>query len=484
MQSAFSLRTRAPLSPRTAIGALAVVAAAVAGAAVSVDPAAAVLVLLLMIVGLLLLRFPLLAVFLIGALMLFAEWFTVADQTGFMSVPKYVTSVSFLPVILLLVALYVRPPLRLEPAVAGAALAYACGVLMAVLVGAFKTASFGPLWEGGKALSVMALPILLMWNLAAAKRAVIPWLLFGVFAIEAGFATIQAGLLTYNASQSSIFTVGETRRWWDWAAVYGTFPATGNHHFGDALVFFACVFLIFAFATRTPRLQRWMFAVGVAACIVLVLMSEARSAAFSLAAVTLFALVVYPSWRRLGAIVLAAVLAGVVGLAVAGDRLDSVFERGIWDRNSQGRVEIWQGLLRSPNVDWIWGEGFGLTGAATAEAGLLGYGNRGAGEKTQAATENLFIRAWLEGGLVWLGLLLVSLGLLTRAALRRIPEREWGLALAGCVIALCVQSLTIDSIYFNQSLAVFWFVVGSLGAGIASSLASAGSAEAELPARA
>ena len=42
----------------------------------------------------------------------------------------------------------------------------------------------------------------------------------------------------------------------------------------------------------------------------------------------------------------------------------------------------------------------------------------------------------------------------------------WSLALRGLVAALVVQSLTSDTIFFEQNAAAFFFLIGIVGAGI------------------
>src|SRR5207248_9142001 len=83
--------------------------------------------------------------------------------------------------------------------------------------------------------------------------------------------------------------------------------------------------------------------------------------------------------------------------------------------------------------------------------------------------ENLFLRRLVEGGLVGVATLFAFLALLARESFTAAPnssDRIWRVALRALVAAPVIQSLTSDTLFFDQDAAVFAVYSGLIGAGL------------------
>lgn len=289
---------------------------------------------------------------------------------------------------------------------------------------------------------------------------------------ELAYSIVQLSELHFDVGTSSLFTVGNESRWWNSGALYGTFAASGNKAFANALVLVIAVLMPVSLAWRDRRV-RLAAAITTGAAIAAVLMSFARASIVALAVVlVVVAASRLPARRMLG---IALVLIGASALFPVVDLAQQLEARGLRDASAEARFVVWRTLASAASPRWLVGEGYGSVAVITEELGLGPLNPQGA-DATGTSAENLYLRRFIEGGVIGLAAFVTALLLLFREGVARsssADEHMWRSAATALVAALAVQSLTSDTIAFEQSAAVFSLLLGIVGAGLARSPAGA-----------
>jgi O-antigen ligase len=393
-----------------------------------------------------------------------SEWFFEAARQGRISLPSAATSVATWSALAWLAAAAFawRRPGGLAaltlPAVRRATLIYASGVALEVLI-AIGHGVPGSSWEGAQAVLIATVPIPLMAILATQGERWAVRFVVAAFAAEVLFGLAQRGSLEYGSSGSWL-TLGDAGRWWDSRAIFGTFASSGNHAYGNILVFAAAILLPLAInaPSRRGRTVAWLLFALTAFAVVL---SLSRASVLSLAVVVAVVAFGRRGGKAFAAVAVAVVL--VVAVPSLSHAVADVQQRGVVDQSVQNRLTIWRALVDKPSSSWLLGDGYGQATTATFTRGVV---VKHAGTSAGATTDNFYLRRIVEGGVVGLLTLLGFLFVLLRESFRR--SGLWALALRALVAALAVQSVTSDTLFFDQQLAAFALVLAVVAVGLRS----------------
>lgn len=377
-----------------------------------------------------------------------AEWLFDAHRVGYIPIPSPVASVATWA-ILLIAAAYLTVKVRFTVADLAVAI-YTGGVAFTVLVGAIR--GVGGSYYGVQSILLAATPVAVgaiitnRWTINGAVRA-LAWLTIA----EAVYSLIQKTQLRFGTSYG-FFTIGSDTRWWSSSAVYGTFTTEGTHVFGRAAVLLMAALLPWAIRSDDRGLRRLcLVASGLIGCCVL--LSEARAALLSAALVVLLAV---HAARSVKAALLLALCAAVI-YPVAAHSIHQLQARGVLDHSANVRLAIWDQLSNHPSPAWLVGTGYNSVGPELTAAGIMVV--QPGKSKT---TDNLYFRKIIEGGLIGLGSLVAFLFMLARVGWR--STTTGALMARGLVVAVGVQSLTSDALFFDEAMAVAALCLGLLAA--------------------
>jgi hypothetical protein len=458
------MKVRMPL-----LGVGGIVASVMAGSMAAVSPHA-VLAVTAIVIASLLVRWPSLLVVAFGVSALLSEFFAAAAEGGFVTAPTYASSVATWALLLGLAGMFGAAQITFRDRLSNSVVVRAVVVL--TLGTMFSTAVAAVLgnrvgaWNGLQSSAVLLGAIAIMSVLVGRRSAsfgllLIIWLIAG----EALYGVIQLLHLRFDVGPGGWWTLGNEVRWWDSRAMYGTFSLTGNKAFANSMVLLGAVILPWALLGQSRRI-RFAALTGFGAVALCVVLSLARSGVISLIIV---AAVVASAMGRIRIVALGAVIAATIYMLPPTHAAVVNFgQRGLDDRSAQTRVKIWRDLVDAPSSSWLIGDGYGSAPSVTAARGL-GSLNPQSG-RGGPATENLFIRRIVEAGLIGFGTLVAFVLLLGREALAKsgsLVARTWRISLRGLLAAFVFQSLTSDTLIFDQSAAVFALCLGVIGAGLA-----------------
>jgi O-antigen ligase len=392
-----------------------------------------------------------------------SEWLFEANQAGIITFSSRVGSVVTWSIILLIAALPVWMSRRhlLAPGVMAGVGIYSLGLAFSVAVDAVN-GNNGNIVSGLEALAVATIPFSLAVCLQVTKSNTGLRLVALYVLVEGIYCAFQLGELRFNTGTTQLFIVGNQYRWWDSRALWGTFAAAGNHAFANSLALCCAVTLPWAFYGSRGRM-RTVLAVVSGLAILLVLMSLARAPVLSLIVVVGLTFIFRSRRSRVlpGMIVLI-----VAGIAVQSSQFAELAARAHLDTSSQQRLTIYQAVTSAPPSSFIFGQGFGT---ASKFDSVITTVKAPGNEPSGPATEDLFLRRLVEGGMLGLLSLLAFFGLLLREGTRRVSDHSgqvWRLALRCFTLALIVQSLTSDTLIFQQEGAVAWLLLGVIAAGL------------------
>jgi len=392
-----------------------------------------------------------------------SEWLFEASQAGIITFSSRVGSVVTWSIILFIAALPVWMSQRHQLAsrvTAGVGI-YLLGLAFSVGVDAVS-GNGGNIVSGLEALAITTVPFSLAVCLQVTKRNTGLRLVILYIFVEGIYCAFQLSELRFNTGTTQLFIVGNQYRWWDSRALWGTFAASGNHSFANSLALCCAVTLPWAFYGSRGRM-RTLLAVSSSLAILLVLMSLARAPVLSLIVIVVLTLIFRSKRSRVvpGMIVLIA-----AGIAIQSSQFGELAARAHLDTSSQQRLTIYQAVTSAPPSSFIFGQGFGS--ASKFDSGLTTVkapGNQPSGP----ATENLFLRRLVEGGILGLLSILAFFGLLLREGTQRVSNHSgqvWRLALRCFTLALIVQSLTSDTLIFQQEGTTAWLLLGVIAAGL------------------
>ena len=436
-------------------------------------------------VGLLLtvLRSPRLLVLGFGVAAFTAAWFFMAAQEGLLATPSRATSVSTWALVVLAAGTLVRPlpvlPRRLVLALGINAAALA----LSVPVAAVRSATVLPLWTGFQGIAIALAPLgvmaLVVKSSASAplstaadgvptrvRSAAVTGLtvVAVLLSLECLYSLIQFTLLDVEATGSGPFTVGNSIRWWNWNALWGTFATTGKNAYGGAMALMAAVLLAWGAVGPAGHLRRLLYLAPAGLAGGLVILSQSRSAVLSL---ILAAALVTVARRSIPLVTLCAVVVvTVLFLPATSQSLRFLQQRGLNDSDAQARRQVWEKLLTDRNTSLLIGEGYNAITRVTGRVGAAGLAYSAETFEAPPPAENLFIRRLVEGGALGLLAFLVFLVLILRETFARSTTAEGRaarLALRCATAALIVQSLFADTLMFAQWAAVYGLLLGVLG---------------------
>jgi len=410
---------------------------------------------------------------LFGVSAFWSEWAVGAERVGLVGIPvRGVSVATWTAVVTLLAAVIVlRNPevvhLRHSPWAAGVVL-YASSIGFGVMIAIARTASLAGVSEGLQDVLVALAPIPLAilvgrrWQAAAA-------IALALLGLELLYCAGQLLALPLDQHVTGWLTVGNASRWWDSRALFGTFATTGKNFFGSAMALSAAVLLPWTLG-HSSRITRATAIVLVCLTAIAVALSLSRGALVSLIASALVIAASVGTRRRALAVAcgtIAVLLAISLILALQGTSLKSLKGSASSAESGSVRLEIWRAALGSgPSL--LVGQGHDRAHVVTSTVQETFHQQPGLGASN--ATENLYIRRLVEGGLIGVAGLLGYFAALAfesrgiRRQQRLDTQTLWRLSLRALVAAVVVQSLFADVLAYEQAAAVFAISVGLAGA--------------------
>jgi len=395
-----------------------------------------------------------------GAIAFASGWFYVAGQEGIFSVPPYVTQVWAWALILGAVTLVKRGPLRAPDRIVAGLGIYVAVLVYSIILGGFRTGSMTLLLDGGKSVVIMLSPFIIAAQLSRTRSLRLGiFIVAGIVLSECIFAVVQYIGIHGNITGYSLFTVGSLEGWWNTNAVFGTFPTLGKNNFGGALALCAPLLLAWALSQERLRIRLILLSVYVIT-VVDVVLSLSRGA---MLAVLISTIVVGTARVHKRFLVLFLLLAaGLYLLPVTNSTFSALERQGIKDQDAQVRLTIWQAATEHISaLSWIGdGYGTGVNASANLHVDLINVSSQGA---TTVPTENMYLRQFLEGGVLAEAGLLLFLGLLIRETFARsnTPAGQvWRVGLRGTIVALIVYSMFGDALRYGQMEGVLCLAVG------------------------
>jgi O-antigen ligase len=406
----------------------------------------------------------------------YSQWYYAGIQEGTLTsvVPKNLTSILFVSIVLILVSLLERlnhaiftPKSSSSTLIVVASYFFLVSTFLSVIIGVWHSGLNFDSLEGVKSIFATLSGLVLVRHFSSDLLFYLRLYAY-IFSSIVIFSIIQVIIGIDWSTRNSFFTVGAESRWWELSSAWGPFALSGKNVFGIILILSFSLLAPITFLTKMfKRFDRIYFSVILMMDIFLILLSKSRTSIILILLNIIVLALFYTAYSKnpiplTFSILLIPLVSGFY-----------FYWNTSWILSNQSAIARRDSLaasLMAPDSNFLFGTGynsiFQLT-ASTFGKSLSQAGTRGIN------VDNYFVRRFLEGGLLGLVSLLGILTCLVylfiiRENLGR-QSRAWGICAGLLFIDITLASSSGDFLSFQLVNCFFFLILSFIAAAFSSS---------------